>query len=136
MRVVSPSDDPVVVAYLRVGDHVEQRTLSTTATKGDVLETEWRVASSVTVTPGTDVIGLDPPRQNIEVGAGSGATAESALQVDRVLQRFSYRVVGTSVEMLTPGRMFRARINGEKVTLKRVTTLPSLTVGVVPAPTT
>ena len=43
VRVVSPSDDPVVVAYLRVGEHVEQRTLSTTATKGDVFDTEWRV---------------------------------------------------------------------------------------------
>jgi hypothetical protein len=106
LRVTNPSDDPVVIAYLRVGQHVEQRILSTTATKGDVFDTDWGVAASATVTPGTDVVGLDAPLRTVVVGAGWGATSASASKLKQILQRFSYRIEGTNVEMITPGRMF------------------------------
>ncbi len=137
VRVTNPSDDPIVVAYLKVGQRVEQRTLSTSASKGDAFETEWRVAppeAALTM----DAVPLDSPTRTVVVGAGSGVTPESALTPRQVRDRFSYRIAGTSVEMLTPGRTFTARQKHDKkrFTLHRVTTLPSLSVDVSPATTT
>ena len=44
VRVTNRSDDPTVVAYLRVGDRVERQVLATDAKRGDTFETEWTVA--------------------------------------------------------------------------------------------
>ena len=136
-RVTNPTNDPVVVAYLKVGTRVEQRTLSTTASKGDVFETEWQVAPPDTAAT-TGAVALDSPTRTVVVGAGWGATPNDALTPRQVRDRFSYRIAGTSVEMLTPGRTFTARLkpNKQHFTLQRVTTLPSLSVDVSPAATT
>ena len=136
VRVTNPSDDPVVVAYMRVGQYFEQRTLSTTATKGDVFETEWRVAAPATVAPGDGVIGLDAPLRTVVVGARWGPTPDRASPTNHVLQRFWYRVEGTSVEMLTPGRMFTRSRRGDELSEKRVSALPALSIHVAAAATT
>jgi hypothetical protein len=135
VRVTNPDDSPVVVAYLKVGTRVEQRTLSTTASRGDVFETEWRLSPPDTASA-IGAVPLDSPTRTVVVGAGSGTTANAALTPRQVRDRFSYRITGTSAEVLTPGRTFTARLKHNRFRLHRVSRLPSLSVDVVPATTT
>jgi hypothetical protein len=136
VRVTNRTDSPVVVAYLKVGTRVEQRTLSTTASKGDVFETEWQLAPPEAAAA-IGAVPLDSPTRTVVVGAGSGATPDAALAPRQVRDRFSYRIAGRSTEILTPGRTYTARLkhNG-RFKLHRVTRLPSLSVDVSPATTT
>jgi hypothetical protein len=135
VRVSNPTDDPVVVAYIRVGSHIEQRTLSTTARKGQSFETTWFVAPPEAAA-GTGAVPLDDPRRTMVAGAGSGTTPDNALTPRHVQQRFVYRVDSGSAEMLTPGLAFNARERGKRFRLTRASTTPSLAVEVGPVPTT
>lgn len=130
VRVTNPTDNPVVVAYLKVDTTIEQRTLSTTAAKGEVFETEWQLAPAL----GADVVALPAPRGTVVVGAGSGTSPETAITPMHEQDRFSYRVDGDSLEMLTPPRAFTARLVHQAVTVQRVSVLGSLEVAVAPAP--
>jgi hypothetical protein len=135
VRVENPADEPTVVAFLNVGPYLEERTLSTTAAKGDVFETEWRLAPERTVAAGSDVVAMPGRRGTVAVGVGAGPDPARAFTPRHEQDRFSYRVTGESAELLVPGRSFTARKRGDVVTLRPVTTLRSFAVDVVPAPT-
>ncbi|HXY94060.1 MAG TPA: hypothetical protein VEP49_16395 [Acidimicrobiia bacterium] len=136
VHVTNTTDNPVVVAYLQVGPRVEQRTLSTTAAKGDQFETTWRVVQPGSASAGSGTVPLDAPRRQFVVGAGSGTTPEDALRPRNEQQQFSYRFDGPTIELLTPARRYTAVIDRNGVTLTRVSSLPSLAVSAVPVPTT
>jgi hypothetical protein len=130
VRVTNPTANPVVVAYLEAGTAIEQRTLSTTAAKGEVFETEWRLA------PATGALSaLHMRHGTLVVGAGSGASPETAITPEHEEAQFSYRVDGELLEMLTPPRTFTARLVNGAVSVQRVSALRSLEVTVAPVPT-
>jgi hypothetical protein len=133
LRVTNDSDDPTVVAYARVGDRVDSRTLSTTASRGDAFDVEFRVAPRRARVDGA--LPLGPRLGTVIVGTGSGRDASAAL-LRQEQQRFGYRIDGNEVELLTPGRMFLARAEGRRFKREQVSTLPSLAIDVAPAPTT
>jgi hypothetical protein len=133
VRVTNTTDDPTVVAYARVGNQVESRTLSTDATRGEVFDTEFRLAPRRAGVDGA--LPLPGPRGTLIVGTGTGREASRAL-LRQEQQRFAYRIDGDRVELLTPGRMFLARAEGKRFTRDQVSTLPSLAIDVAPAPTT
>ena len=134
VHVTNPTNDPVVVVYLKIGPRVEQRTLSTTASKGDSFETEWQIAPPGAAA-GIGAAALDSPSRTVTVGMGAGTSADTALALRQVRDRYSYRITGTTVELLTPGRLFNARMTRTGgFRLRRATTSPSLSVDVVPAP--
>jgi hypothetical protein len=134
VRVTNPTTDPVVVAYLKVGTRMEQRTLSTAASKGDTFETDWQIAPPGTAA-GIGATPLDSPSRTVTVGMGAGTSADAALALRQVRDRYSYRITGTTVELLTPGRLFNTRMTRTgHFRFRRVTTSPSLSVDVVPAP--
>jgi hypothetical protein len=133
VRVTNHTDDPTVVAYARVGDQVESRTLSTNASRGDVFDVEFRVAPRRAGVAGA--IALDGPLGTLIVGSGSGRDASRAL-LRQEQQRFAYRVDAHDAELLTPGRMFFAHAKGKRFKREQVSALPSLAIDVAPAPTT
>jgi 4-amino-4-deoxy-L-arabinose transferase-like glycosyltransferase len=101
LRVTNPTDSPVVVAYLRVGASTISRVLSTDAEKDATFETDWVVGGPGAA--GDDIVRLTDPRGAFALGVGSAATADRALTARRVEERLSYRIVGSTVEVLTPG---------------------------------
>jgi hypothetical protein len=133
VRVTNRGDDPTVVAYARVGDRVDSRTLSTTASRGDVFDVDFRVAPRRAGGDGT--LPLGPRLGTVIVGTGSGRDASVAL-LRQEQQRFAYRIDGDQVELLTPGRMYLARAEARRFKREQVSTLPSLAIDVAPAPTT
>ena len=107
--VTNPGDDPTVVAYLQIGNDIEARTLSTTAQRGDVFDTEWTVAPSAAAVAGATPL---PERLGeVVVGFAAGATADAALAAPHHEDNYAYRVDGTTAEVLTPGRPMLKRFN-------------------------
>ena len=70
---------------------------------------------------------LTDPQGTLVVAAGSGATAEEALAGDHVEQRYDYRVVGGTIELLTPPQDYRAERLRRRFRLHRVDALAELT---------
>ena len=87
--VTNTSDNPTVVAYLQVGDAVVARTLSTTAKRGDVFDTQWTVAPSASAVP--DAVPLVDRLGTVAVGLATGATADAALAAPHRQEQYSYR---------------------------------------------
>ncbi len=127
--VTNPGDDPTVVAYLQIGNDIEARTLSTTAQRGDVFDTEWTVAPSAAAVPGATPL---PERLGeVVVGFAAGATADAALAAPHHEDHYAYRVDGTTAEVLTPGRPMLKRFNKKgKPRLQRAEPSPSLDVDI------
>jgi hypothetical protein len=119
VAVTNPRDEPAVVTYLQVGDHLEVRTLATDAAKGDTLTTAW------TITPAD----LTTRLGEITVGIGSGATPAAALRGHQEQHRFPYRRAGSGqIEMLYPGRTFVGRPSKLTVDFREVDRLRNLAV--------
>jgi hypothetical protein len=132
-RVTNRTDDPTVVAYARVGDQVQTRILSTTATRGDTYDVEFLLAPRRARIAGA--LPLEARIGTVIVGTGS-ARDESAALLRQEQARFAYRTDRDRVELLTPGRLFLARAEGRRFKRDQVSALPSLAIEVAPAPTT
>ena len=127
--VTNPGDDPTVVAYLQIGNDIQARTLSTTAKRGDAFDTEWTVAPSGAAAAGA--IPLPARLGEVVVGLAAGTTAEAALAAPHHEDHYSYRVDGTTAEVLTPGRPMLKRFNKKgKPRLQRAEPSPSLEVDI------
>ena len=128
---VTNAAGPTVVAYVRVGNRVEQRTLSTSATPGQRFETEWTLApagSAAASAPGT--VPLTAPLGTIRVGVASAANVPVALAQPQQLEEFAYRKnSGTgTVDVLTPSRKYVSKLPNHDLYLTEVQTLPGLDV--------
>ncbi|MET0629046.1 MAG: hypothetical protein ABW033_11380 [Acidimicrobiia bacterium] len=124
-RVTSRTDDPVVVAAFTAGGRVDQKVLSTNASRGDIFDVEWQVSAAAL----PDRLGA------LVVDVSSGTDAAAVFGVPHDQFRLSYRVVdeapeGTVVEVLTPGRPFRVRPVHGVLTPRRTTPLNTLDVTV------
>jgi hypothetical protein len=114
VRVTNPSNDPAVVAYLRIGRHVERRTLSTDAARGETFETEWTVAPTGSPEAASGAVPLTKRFDDIRIGAGTGASPDRALTTQQI-QVFSYRLDRPTgdLALLHPSRKFDARRTSE-----------------------
>ena len=108
VRVTNPGASPTVAAYLRIGPHVEWRTLDTRSTPGASYETEWKVGldnPAGSLPP--SVVPLRNRLGEVTVGAGFGPTADAARNEPALKQLLSYRIDGSTVEVLFPNLKFR-----------------------------
>jgi hypothetical protein len=131
VRVTNRSDDPALVAYLRVGDRVEKRVLSTSARRGDTFETAWTVAPAGSTAVATDrATPLEDRLGDIRIGVGSAATPRDALAGKQLAEEFSYRSnAGTGmIDVLYPSRTFTAEKSGRELDLTEVNRLSGLDV--------
>jgi hypothetical protein len=130
VRVKSPSGR-AVVAYVDIGNQVEQRTLSTDATPNETFETEWTLVpagSPAAAQPGA--LTLTGRLGDVRVGVGSAPSAADALAGRQELEQFSYRVddqAGT-VDMLYPSRKFMGERPKRTIHLTEVDDLRGLDV--------
>ena len=113
VRITNPRGSPTVAAYLKFGDHLEWRTLSTDATAEGVYETDWTLVAPngdggeehETAIPLTSRLGLG--RGFLIAGVGFGASEEVARANPSVRQIFPYRIDGSAVELLLPAEKTR-----------------------------
>ena len=133
VRVTNPRDEPAVVVYLRIGRHVEQRTLAVDAHAGSTFETQWTLSPGGTPEVGAGgAVPLIKRRGAITIGMGTGATPGDALAGDQVQQLFFYRLdAGTGViDVLYPGRAFIGERPKRRLELTAVDRLRNLDVQV------
>ena len=135
VTVRSTTDDPTVTAFLSVGDVAEERTLSTTATRGNEFETEWTIAAPSAAAPESRAIPLPAARGTIVIGTRHATSVTATPRARHTLEQFAYRVDGPRAEVLAPGRTYAARQRAHTVTTKRVSPRPSFQVEIAPAPT-
>ncbi len=124
VRVVNPSDDPVVTVALQVGEQVERRVLATDSTRGAVYETEWTVAvpgATSAAVPLTGRLG------SITMTVGFGATTDAAAKAV-ARQVIPYRVDAGTAELLLPSQGARAGFPNGKPGWIEVRSLRELTV--------
>ena len=76
--------------------------MSTNATRGETFDTEWTVAPSTAPAPGA--VPLTARLGEVVVGLATGPTADAALAAPHREDHYSYRVDGTSAEVLSPGQ--------------------------------
>ena len=102
-KVTNTTRQPVVVVSLRIGDHVEQRTLATDSTEGDTYDVEWRLAApGATVTSLPGVVTLPAGLADATITAGFAAT-EAAASMPSVRQVIPLRA-GDTARLLLPAR--------------------------------
>lgn len=152
--VENVSGDPVVVASLRVGGTTYPRVLSSTSSRGDTFETEWRIAAPAALggtDTDTDVITVGASGRgarrlvggagSLKIDAGSGADANAALAGPHDRLRLDYRVTPTdaldelAVEVLEPGTPIRLQDVRGEVRPRHAAALDTLSVEVTEAAT-
>jgi hypothetical protein len=107
-RLTNPTDRPVVVASLAVGDTVLRRTLDRASTRGRSYEVTWTVAAPGAAAPGPDGVRLPAGATTGELAVG--LDLRTAGDGDRPGRRWERRVAyrcvdeGATVEVLRPGR--------------------------------
>lgn len=113
-----PGDDPVVVAYLLVGDRIVTRTVDMGPDVDTTATVEWSVAA-----PGIDddeTIPLVERLGAFSVGFGTGASEADAIATHRTEVQLSYRITdATTVEVLTPGLGAHVRLTPKKIVTRR-----------------
>lgn len=132
VEVTNLDGGPTVAVYLAVGGKAEWRTVATDSTMGAVHRTQWQV-SPAGEGDGAGNAGdtaLTRRLGTVHVGVGSGASVEMARTRPSVRQTFSYRVVGSSVEVLVPGGTDRAVVNDGRRGWVRTGESPELDVAV------
>jgi hypothetical protein len=129
-RVTNITNQPVVVASLRIGAQVvEQRTLATDSRKGATYDVEWRVAApaaTVTSLPGISTLPAGLGTATVTAGFGETEAAASTPVLRRVIP---FRA-GDVSRLLVPAQpAFYSTPNGEPGWLE-VSSLPELQVRV------
>jgi hypothetical protein len=128
-HVTSTTNDPVVTVYLKYGAVVDQRTLSTTARRGDDFDVEWHVVAPAASTPvGFGALGLSPGVGSLEVGVRTAASRNATPRGRYVFEQAAYRADGSDVALLLPPRTYQAPPLGAGVTARSVGPQPSLRV--------
>jgi hypothetical protein len=133
-HVRSTTDDPIVTVYLKLGAVVDQRTLSTSARRGDEFDTEWQLrAPSADGGPGPDVSGLPAGTGAVEVGVRTAPSPGATPRGRYVFAQAAYHAEGSNVAMLLPARTYRARTTAAAgLTARSVGPQPSLRVEIAP----
>ncbi|MGY1641741.1 glycosyltransferase family 39 protein [Geodermatophilus sp. SYSU D00703] len=107
-RLTNPTDRPVVVATLAVGDTVLRRTLDRASTRGRTYEVAWTVAAPAAAAPGPDGVRLPAgaPTGELAVGLDLRTAGDGDRPGRRWERRVAYRCLdrGATVEVLRPGR--------------------------------
>ncbi|MGY1623878.1 hypothetical protein ACI789_16900 [Geodermatophilus sp. SYSU D00965] len=109
-RLTNPTDRPVVVASLAVGDTLLTRTLDRASSRGRTYEVTWTVAAPGAAAPGPDGVRLPEGATSGELAVG--LDLRTAGDGDRPGRRWERRVAwrcldeGTTVQVLRPGRGF------------------------------
>ena len=122
-----------LVAQLQVGDVNNTRTLADDATPGAVYETEWRVGEANTSTSGAGVIPLPAGEGRFSVRVAAPKSVARPFAGVHVVQRYSYRTVDGTTEVLNPARRFTVtRLDGSRYVVETAT-LPGYEIDVVGA---
>jgi hypothetical protein len=124
-RITTTTADPIVAAYVQIGDKTLWRTLSTTAKAGDVFETEWTVAAAGApeVARGA-AVGLDEPLGAVNVGFYT-RSPDRRRRAEHY-QEFEYGINkddGT-LNVIHPGRAFTTRTTNGVSSLRAVGRVP------------
>jgi hypothetical protein len=112
-RITNPRHRRTIVVALKMGDHIEFRTITTNGTNGGVYDTEFHLAVPGTA-PGADTTALVGRLGTLQIGVGYGSTPSVARKNQLVREFFPYRVTGTSFEVLLPSRKNRAKLQDQK----------------------
>jgi hypothetical protein len=107
VHITNPTDAPVVVATLQVGDHEERRTVATDSTRGEQYDVVWTVVAAGTgVAPGEHhIVQLPAGSGDVIAAAGFGRSARAAApQVRAVIPYQS----GAQAKLLLPAQPARA----------------------------
>ncbi len=120
-----------LVASLKLGDIVDTRVLADDARPGQVFDTEWRVgaAGAAATTPGVIVLPDDHGRISVRVASPDALDAPFARR--HLVQRFSYRTVDGTTEVLNPSRRLAVRQRDGRRFVREVLALPGYEVDLV-----
>jgi hypothetical protein len=131
LRVRNVSGRGVVAAHLTIADRTEWRLVAEGSSRGAVHEIEWLVGPDLGAeSAGPPIVPLEGPRGTLTVGVGFGDTAADAEASARVRWRYGFRVVGSELEVQTPGKAERSVVTEGVRGWARVTALPELSVDV------
>jgi hypothetical protein len=119
-----------LVASLKIGDTVDTRVLAEDARPGQVFDTEWRVGIAATGgVPGTVALPADRGRISVRVASPDSVDAPFARR--HLVQRFSYRTVDGTIEVLNPARQLAVRHRDGRRVVRESLALPGYAVDLV-----
>jgi len=129
VQVRNPRQQAAVVAVLKIGDRVDQRTLEPSASDPDVYETEWTLVPSTATSPPDGAIAVSG-QGALTVSGASAPTASEALTGHQVRERYAFRVHEGEVQLLNPPRKTVVRPTKDRIVLRDVGGLSTLHVDV------
>ncbi len=127
VQVRNPTNAATVVAVLKAGDRVEQRSLQPSA--DGVYETTWTLVPEGTRPASGDVVPVSG-RGLLTVSAGVGPTVAEALTGSQVREQYAFRVHGGDVQLLDPPLQTVVRPGNGRIVLRDVLSLSTLHVDV------
>lgn len=125
-RIVNRTADPVVLAYLSVGNQQQSRTLDTASTRGAAYNVTWRVSVGDPAAP--DAVHLTDQLGTVTVGTATTKVPGGAVERDHWEEQFPYRLAHGNAEVLAPSRGRRVRVTGQKVLVDEENTAREITV--------
>jgi hypothetical protein len=130
VRATAGPHQPVVTAYLQIGDKVERRTLSTTAKPGETFETDWTVSPSGTPESASGAaVGIDQSSGTVRAGLLT-APAPGANASDVKYEEFAYAANHSdgTMNVLYPSRAFATQDTTRPLDIREVRHAPGLDV--------